>query len=105
MIVYIDSNYKCHLKEAEGLTPVDVPFFDNKCTALITGFRFIPTGETWIREDGEVFQGEAAFPWKGSQTLDIAQSAYEESLAELEDMQAALHLLGISPVEEVTDNG
>ena len=100
MKIYIDSECKCHLSEAEGLTPVNVPFFDNKCTAFITGYRFIPMGETWTREDGEVFEGEAAFPWKDSQTLELAQSAYEESLAEMQDMQAALELLGVTPTED-----
>jgi len=103
--IYIDSNFRCYAKPADGLRAVESRYFDGKCQTYIEGYRLIPNGERWTREDGEVFEGEMATPWKDYSVLELAQSAYEESLAELQDMRAALTLLGISPIEEVTDNG
>ena len=105
MLIYLDSDYKCHAEHADGLTAVETNVFDGKCKAFVEGYRFVPAGSVWTRTDGETFAGEMTTPWKDYDTLTLAQSAYEERLAELEDMQAALHLLGVSPIEEVTDNG
>lgn len=75
--VYIDSEYACKAKEAEGLTLVNTPFFDGKCAVFIEGYRFIPEGERWTDERGTVFSGETAFPWKPYSELDTAQREYE----------------------------
>ena len=56
--IYIDADYKCHVAEEETLTAVQTDFFDGKCDAFIEGYRFVPQGETWTREDGAVFVGE-----------------------------------------------
>ena len=96
MRVYIDSDYKCHTADAEGLREFDVPFFDGKCKAFIGGYRYIPDGETWENGDGTVFKGESYAPWKDYGLLAIAQSAYEEALTEREDMEDALNRLGVS---------
>lgn len=77
MIVYIDNEFKCHATNQEGCKPIDSPFFENKCDAFIEGYRFIPSGEVWTREDGMAFDGETIFPWKPWDTLDIAQRQYE----------------------------
>lgn len=83
MIIYIDSDYKCYTEPADERVSIETDFFDRKSKAYIEGYRFVPTGCTWIREDGMVFHGEMISPWKDSQTLDLAQSAYEELLIAL----------------------
>ena len=103
MKIYIDSDYKCYVEPAECRPEIELSIFDGRCKACIEGYRFVPTGCTWTREDGEVFEGEAFFPWKDSQILDLAQSAYEESLAEMQDMQSALELLNVTPTDEVSE--
>lgn len=68
---------------------VENEFFDGKCDAFIEGYRFVPAGANWTREDGAVFRGEMIAPWKPYSELDAAQREYERELAE-----AARILLG-----------
>ena len=88
MRVYIDSDYKCHVAPIAGARSIDDTFFDNKCDAYIEGYRFVPSGETWTREDGEVFEGCMVAPWMDWATLDTAQREYERE--QLAAAQAAL---------------
>lgn len=98
MTIYIDADYKCHTTPGGGLTAVDTDYFDGKCQDYTEGYRFVPSGQTWTRPDGVVFQGEMVSPWKTWRELDAAQRAYEqeqlESLtaqnAELLDAMAAM---------------
>ena len=87
MIIYIDSDYKCYTKPAEGRTLIETESFDGKCNVYIEGFRFVPGGCEWIRDDGKVFKGEMRSPWKDSKVLELAQAAYEESLAEMQALE------------------
>lgn len=77
MMIYIDSEFKCHVTSGEGLTPIETDAFDDKCDAYIEGYRFIPAGQTWTRADGMVFTGEMIAPWKSWAELDAAQREYE----------------------------
>ena len=77
MTVYIDNNYKCHVADDGTLTAVETDAFDGKCTEYIEGYRFVPAGQTWTREDGVEFAGEMVAPWKSWSELDAAQRAYE----------------------------
>lgn len=77
MTVYIDTDFKCYTSPAEGRTPIETDYFDGKCDAYIEGYRYVPSGESWTREDGEVFTGEMIVPATDWQTLDDAQAAYE----------------------------
>ena len=95
MIIYIDTDYKCYTESAEDRTAVESAFFDGKCKTFIEGYRFVPEGETWTREDGVVFTGEMIAPWKDYSALAAAQAGYEEAAAELHDRQEALNLLGV----------
>ena len=95
MKIYIDSEYKCYTESAEGRTAVETDAFNGKCKTFIEGYRFIPSGETWTREDGVVFSGEMVAPWKDYAGLAAAQAGYEEAAAELHDMREALNLLGV----------
>ena len=62
MTIYIDTDYKCHVSPAEGLTPIETDAFDGKCSAYIEGYRLVPSGQTWTRSDGVEFQGEMICP-------------------------------------------
>lgn len=94
MKIYIDSNYKCHVTDDGTMTAVDTDAFDGKCTEYIEGYRIVPAGETWTREDGVLFTGEMIAPWRPWAELDAAQREYERE--QYEDMRAALTVLGVS---------
>jgi hypothetical protein len=73
---------------------VQTDCFDAKCQEFIEGYRFVPAGENWTREDGIVFSGEMIAPWKPYEQLDLAQREYEQE--QIADMRAALELLGVT---------
>lgn len=77
MTVYIDKDYKCHAASGDGLSAVETDFFDGKAPGYIEGYRFVPEGQSWMREDGAVFSGEMIAPWKNWTELDSIQRAYE----------------------------
>ena len=60
---------------AEGRRAIEVNDFNGKCPEWIESYRFVPEGETWTREDGEVFTNMAA-PWKDLGEAYAAQAAY-----------------------------
>ena len=100
MTIYIDTDFKCHTSNPDGAyTAVETDFFDGKCQACIEGYRFVPAGKSWEREDGVVFRGEMTAPWRPWNELDDAQRdyereqlvAYEQALSEIE---AALGVSG-----------
>ena len=97
MTIYIDNDYKCHTAAGTGLTPVETTAFDGKCRRYIEGYRFVPAGESWTREDGQIFAGEMIAPAEDIRLLEAAQAAYEEAQAENADALAALEVLGVSP--------
>ena len=78
--IYMDSDFKCRTVGDGTLTAVETDFFDGKCDEFVEGYRFVPTGQCWTREDGAVFYGEMAAPWKPWQELDKAQREYEREL-------------------------
>lgn len=81
MKIYIDSDFKCHTSDPDDtLTAVETDFFGGKCDTYIEGYRFVPSGATWTREDGVTFSGEMVAPWKDWRELDDAQRAYERQL-------------------------
>lgn len=82
MTIYIDSDFLCHVSDGEGRRAFDVEFFNNRCTAFIEGYRYVPEGETWTRPDGAVFVGEMLSPWRDYNILEAAQIAYEQRDAE-----------------------
>jgi hypothetical protein len=89
--IYIDSDFKCHVTNDGTKIPVETIAFDGKCDTYIEGYRFVPEGKTWTREDGEVFEGEAIFAWKDYAELDSAQREYERE--QMADMETALAIL------------
>lgn len=92
--IYIDPDFKCHVTDDGTMTAVETDAFEGKCDAYIEGYRFVPSGETWTREDGEVFTGEMIAPWKDFAALDAAQRDFErEQLAEYTE---ALKTVGVT---------
>lgn len=100
MTIYIDNDFKCHVIDDGTMTAVDTDAFDGKCAEYIEGYRLVPAGETWMREDGETFTGEMVSPWVDCAALDAAQREYERE--QFADMQAALSVLGVTNETEET---
>lgn len=80
-IIYVDSEFRCHISNDGTMTPVETDFFDGKCNTFVEGYRFIPEGQSWTRADGAVFTGEMITPYKDIRILDAAQKLYEEMQA------------------------
>lgn len=102
MKIYIDSEFKCHTSAGDGLREIETPFFDNCDQAYIEGYRFVPSGESWTREDGAVFQGEMISPFTDWEELDKVQREYERAnFQALTDQNAELVDAMASMVEDV----
>ena len=86
--IYLDSDFKCHISGDDTMISVETAAFDGRCDGYIEGYRFVPEGRTWVREDGAVFAGEMIAPWKPWQVLEEAQREYERQL--ILDYEAAL---------------
>ena len=93
--IYLDSDFKCRISGDDTMTAVETAAFDGKCDTYIEGYRFVPSGKTWVREDGVEFSGEMVAPWKPWQVLEEAQREYERQLvaeyeAALQEIEEAL---------------
>lgn len=71
MKIYIDKDFRCHTKPADGRREHECSFFDGKCEKFINGYRYVPDGETWIRSDGIEFTGEMISPIENPVILNI----------------------------------
>ena len=87
MRIYIDNEYKCYTSPGDGLTAVETDTFDGKCSRYIEGYRFVPAGETWTRDDGQVFTGEMIAPCRDYEILaefqEVAQEEQDKATAEI----------------------
>ena len=90
MKIYIDSKFKCHTSPGDGLTAVEPDAFEGKCRQFIEGYRFVPAGQSWEREDGQVFTGEMIAPWRDYAILAEFQGLYEEEQTKAVEEIAAL---------------
>lgn len=99
MIIFLDNDYKCHLEDDGTRLAVETDVFDDKSPEYITGFRYVPEGCEWIREDGETFAGLMITPWKSySELLDI-QIAYERSEYERLRLENAEYEAALTEIE------
>lgn len=80
MTIYIDNDCKCYVSPADDRTAIETDCFDGKCQSYIEGYRFVPSGKTWTRDDGVEFAGEMISPWRPWAELDVAQREYEQNL-------------------------
>lgn len=104
MTIYIDSYYKCHTSPGDGLTAVETNAFDGKCSRVIEGYRFVPAGETWTREDGQVFHGEMVAPWRDYGILsEFQEVAQEEQNKATEEIAAIVEEVYNSDMEVISN--
>lgn len=105
MIVFVDSDYKCHTSPGEGLTAMETDAFDGKCRQYIEGYRFVPSGESWTREDGQVFHGEMVAPWRDygilSEFQEVAQEEQAKATEEIATIVEEVYNSDIGVIENV----
>lgn len=96
MTYYLDADYRLHVERADGLTEWEDEhgLFRGRSDSFIEGYRVIPEGHTWIREDGEVFDGFMMAPAVHYEAL-----ALEDAQIHMIDMQTALETLGVTADE------
>ena len=91
---YIDEKYKCHASNPDGAyLVIDKDSFKGKCNIFIEGYQFIPDGEEWISNDGDIIHGEMMTPWMDYDKLDAAQREYEKQ--QLNEYKEFLIELGV----------
>ena len=76
MTIYIDSDYKCYVSNADGRRAVETD---------------------WVNPNGEMFRGEMVSPWKDLGEAYAAQAAYVTAQnaqyeAALTEIEAALEV-------------
>lgn len=104
MTIYIDPDFRCHTSPGEGLTAVETDAFDGKCSRYIEGYRFVPAGETWIREDGQVFHGEMVAPWRDYAILsEFQEVAQEEQTKATEEIATIVEEVYNSDMEVIAN--
>lgn len=82
MTYYLDADFCVHVEPAEMYTPWEDTsgFFTGKCQAFIEGYRVVPEGFSWMREDGIIFTGLMIAPCQASYELEGAQKQHERAL-------------------------
>ena len=85
MTIYIDNDYKCHATDDGTRRAVETDFFTGRCTEFIEGYRFVPSGETWTRADGQVFAGEMITPWRHYSEIAEIQTAVDRTQAQADE--------------------
>lgn len=88
--VYIDSDFMCHTTNDGTRTEIQTDYFDYLCDNAIELMRFIPEGRVWYHPKGFVVYGEFVQA-TNSKKIDELQRQ-----AEMDDMRAALALLGVT---------
>ena len=105
MTIYIDNDYKCHTSLVDGLTAVETNAFDGKCRQYIEGYRFVPAGQSWTREDGQVFHGEMVAPWRDygilSEFQEVAQEEQTKATEEIAAIVEEVYNSDIGVIENV----
>lgn len=87
--IYLDSDYMCYLKNADGRIEVQTDVFDETVDEAIPYYRYIPDGVEWTNNKGQVFHG----PFIQATNSKMIDQTTTQSI--LEDVQLALAVLGI----------
>lgn len=74
MKIYIDDEFRCYTKSAEGRREQECSFFDGKSERFIEGYRYVPAGEVWTRNDGVQFTGEMISPIENPVILNLYET-------------------------------
>ena len=105
MTIYIDNDYKCHLSDDSTRRAFELPFFDSKCAEFVEGYRYVPSGETWTRADGQTFTGEMIAPWRDYEQLSESQIAVNriqiQSDEELASLIEEIYINDVEVIENV----
>ena len=89
--IYLNSDFQCSVTEkGDTVQSVETSVFDGKCNAFIEGYRFVPAGRQWTREDGIVFAGEMIAPFKDYTQLEMVQKLYEQLAEDITYTQLAV---------------
>lgn len=90
MIIYLDTDYKCHVIDDGTMLAYESDFFDGKCNTYIEGYRIVPMGHQWTRSDGKAFNGEMIAAWRDHALLEEFQTQYEQQQQIINEYEAAL---------------
>ena len=105
MTIYIDSDYKCHTTPGDGLTSIETDTFDGKCSRYIEGYRFVPAGQSWTRDDGQVFHGEMIAPWRNygilTELQEVAQEEQDKATVEMAALVEEVYNSDLEVIENV----
>lgn len=84
MKIYLDQEYRVHLKdnEEEPLLAVETDFFDDFAPEVIEAYRFVPKGQSWTNTNGVTFYGEMVTPWIVNTKLKEMQWKHDKALCE-----------------------
>lgn len=88
-MIYLDENYRAHAQNNEDGTFAPWAdaggYFAGKYAAFTEGYRVVPEGQTWTREDGAAFAGLMIAPVENPASLQAAQAdADRETIAQLD---------------------
>lgn len=89
MLYYLDDQRMAHVRQNEAGTLAPwgdtAGFFAGKCQAFVEGYRVVPDGQTWTREDGAAFSGLMIAPAADPNLLFAGQAEADgETIAELD---------------------
>lgn len=88
--IYLDSDYMCHLENADGRTEVQTDVFDGVVDGAIPYYRYIPNGAEWTNNKGQVLHGLFI------QATDSKMIDRITTQSIIGDMQNALAVLGVT---------
>ena len=89
--IYLNADFQCSLTEkADTVQSIETDYFNGKCNAYIEGYRFVPQGQTWTRNDGVVFAGEMIAPFKDYTQMEMVQKLYEQLAEDITYTQLAV---------------
>ena len=82
--IYLDNDFVCHITNDGTMREVQTDVFDGQADEYIKGYRFVPQGETWTREDGTEFHGLMIVPAKDYMQImtNVATSYLDDDQAE-----------------------
>ena len=91
-MIYLDDDFEAHTEQDAENTRMPWEdtegFFAGKCAEFIDGYRVVPEGETWVRNDGREFTGLMITPTVNPAALQALQA--EADKLTIADLDAAV---------------
>lgn len=88
--IYLNSDFRCFLAPVEGSTPIETDIFDGKSDAYIQASRYVPSGYTWTRKDGQEFSGEMVTFWKKYDEVEEQKYQIEQLQKQLTELATTI---------------